>query len=125
MARRRCSFPTTRDRASRRMDRAVLGEYGWDDIPTNCEFLSDHESEEASSTKRFWLYRWPDHVRDEVLGRLIDLCAQRAKEERENEESKVAELIALQKAPHAFQPEMQSEELSFLVPPPLFADQDD
>ena len=65
------------------MDRAVLGEYGWEDIPVRCEFLSDVESGEESRSKRFSRYRWHDEVRDEVLGRLIDLNALRARQEQE------------------------------------------
>ncbi len=67
------------------MDRAVLDAYGWSDIPTDCEFLPEHEQHDAADsarrTKRY-RYRWPDPVRDEVLGRLIALNAQRADEER-------------------------------------------
>ncbi len=64
-------------------DRAVLDAYGWEDIPTACEFLLDYEEdeEEAGSKKRPWRYRWPDDVRDEVLARLLELNAQRAAEE--------------------------------------------
>ena len=66
------------------MDRAVLDAYGWTDIPTECEFLLDYEidEEEWGKKKKPWRYRWPDHVRDEVLGRLLELNAQRAAEER-------------------------------------------
>ncbi len=67
------------------MDRAVLNAYGWTDIPTRCEFFPEHEgdgSEGASRRTRNYRYRWPDPVRDEVLGRLIALNAQRADEER-------------------------------------------
>jgi len=69
------------------MDRAVLDAYGWTDIQPTCEFLLDYEEdddEEASGTRRKkkpWRYRWPDEVRDEVLARLLELNAQRAKEE--------------------------------------------
>ena len=54
------------------MDRAVLGAYGWDDIPTKCEFLLDYETDddEAGRRRRPWRYRWPDEVHDEVLARL-------------------------------------------------------
>ena len=68
------------------MDKAVLEEYGWDDIPTQCEFLPDHGVEDGSSAKRHWRYRWPDDVRDQVLGRLIELNAQRANAERASPE---------------------------------------
>ncbi len=65
------------------MDRAVLDAYGWGDIPTECEFLLDYEidEEEWGNKKKPWRYRWPDEVRDEVLARLLDLNAERAKEE--------------------------------------------
>ncbi len=69
------------------MDRAVLDAYGWTDIQPTCEFLLDYEEEDddESATKRRkkkpWRYRWPDEIRDEVLARLLDLNAQRAKEQ--------------------------------------------
>ena len=65
------------------MDRAVLDAYGWHDIPTDCEFLLDYEidEEEWGDKKRPYRYRWPDEVRDEVLARLLELNAARAKEE--------------------------------------------
>ena len=65
------------------MDRAVLDAYGWNDLPTDCEFLLDYEidEEELGSKKKPWRYRWPDEVRDEVLARLLELNAERAKEE--------------------------------------------
>ncbi len=67
------------------MDRAVLDAYGWDDIPTDCEFLLDHEIDEKTwgRKKKPWRYRWPDHVRDVVLARLLALNAERARAERE------------------------------------------
>ena len=66
------------------MDRAVLDAYGWDDIPTDCEFLLDYEidEEEWGNKKKPYRYRWPDEVRDEVLARLIALNAERAAEEQ-------------------------------------------
>jgi hypothetical protein len=66
------------------MDRAVLCAYGWDDIPTTCEFVLDYEidEEEWGAKKKPYRYRWPDEVRDEVLARLIALNAERAAEER-------------------------------------------
>ena len=66
------------------MDRAVLDAYGWDDIPTDCEFLLDYEidEEEWGNKKKPYRYRWPDEVRDEVLARLIELNAERAAEEQ-------------------------------------------
>ena len=66
------------------MDRAVLDAYGWDDIPTDCEFLLDYEIDEETwgRKKKPWRYRWPDAVRDDVLARLLALNAERAVEER-------------------------------------------
>ena len=65
------------------MDRAVLGAYGWTDIPTDCDFLLDYEIDEATwgRKKKPYRYRWPDAVRDEVLARLLALNAERAAEE--------------------------------------------
>ena len=56
------------------MDRAVLDAYGWIDVPTDCQFLSRYEGR--------YRYRWPNRIRDEVLGRLMKLNAKRAEEER-------------------------------------------
>ena len=66
------------------MDRAVLDAYGWRDVPTDCEFLLDHEAGDGESPrkKKPWRYRWPDAVRDEVLARLLALNADRAAAER-------------------------------------------
>jgi N-6 DNA Methylase len=65
------------------MDRAVLDAYGWTDVTTDCKFLLDYEidEEEWGNKKKPWRYRWPDEVRDEVLARLLELNALRAKEE--------------------------------------------
>lgn len=65
------------------MDRAVLDAYGWHDVPTDCEFLLDYEidEEEWGNKKKPWRYRWPDEVHDEVLARLLELNAERAREE--------------------------------------------
>jgi hypothetical protein len=65
------------------MDRAVLDAYGWCNIKTDCEFLLDYEidEEEWGDKKKPWRYRWPDDIRDEVLARLLELNAERAKEE--------------------------------------------
>jgi hypothetical protein len=65
------------------MDRAVLDAYGWSDVKTDCEFLLDYEinEEDWGNKKKPWRYRWPDEVRDEVLARLLELNAERAKEE--------------------------------------------
>ena len=67
------------------MDRAVLDAYGWDDIPTDCDFLLDYEIDEETwgRKKKPWSYRWPDGIRDEVLARLLKLNAERARGERE------------------------------------------
>lgn len=67
------------------MDRAVLAAYGWDDIPTECEFLLDYDDDEdeGSKKKKPWRYRWPNDVQEEVLARLLELNAQRAAEERQ------------------------------------------
>jgi hypothetical protein len=62
------------------MDWAVLVAYGWQDIPTECEFILDYEvdEEELGRKKKPYRYRWPDEVRDEVLARLIELNGERA-----------------------------------------------
>ena len=68
------------------MDRAVLHAYGWDDIPTDCDFFPLHPDDERDDdgrgrkTRKF-RYRWPDEVQNEVLARLLDPNAQRAAEE--------------------------------------------
>jgi hypothetical protein len=61
----------------------VLDAYGWPDIPTACEFLLDYEidEDEWGTKKKPYRYRWPDDVRDEVLARLLELNAQRARDE--------------------------------------------
>jgi len=70
------------------MDRAVLDAYGWTDIQPTCEFILDYEDDEdptdgqPSKRKKPWRYRWPDEIRDEVLGRLLELNAQRARDEQ-------------------------------------------
>ena len=68
------------------MDSAVLDVYGWDDIPTDCQFLLDYEIDEETwgRKKKPWRYRWPDDVRDTVLARLLALNAERARAERES-----------------------------------------
>jgi hypothetical protein len=70
------------------MDRAVLDAYGWTDLRPTCEFLLDYEEPEpdddsapARRRKKPWRYRWPDDTRDEVLARLLELNATRAKQE--------------------------------------------
>ncbi|WP_322487714.1 Eco57I restriction-modification methylase domain-containing protein [Chloroflexus sp.] len=64
------------------MDAAVLRAYGWDDLlPLACEFVLDYEIDEATWSRRKnpYRYRWPDPVRDEILARLLERNAQRAK----------------------------------------------
>lgn len=66
------------------MDRAVLQAYGWDDIPSDCEFLLDYEIDEENwnpRKKKPSRYRWPDEVRDEILAQLLELNKQRAAKE--------------------------------------------
>jgi hypothetical protein len=65
------------------MDEAVLRAYGWDDVPTDCDFLLDYEIDEETwgKKKKPYRYRWSDEVRDEVLARLIELNGERAAEE--------------------------------------------
>ena len=62
------------------MDRAVLDAYGWNNIPTDCDFLLDYDVDEATwgRKKKPYRYRWPDTVRDEVLARLVALNGERA-----------------------------------------------
>ena len=70
------------------MDRAVLDAYGWTDIQPRSEFILDYEDDEdetpgkPSKKRKPWRYRWPDEIRDEVLGRLLELNAQRARDEQ-------------------------------------------
>lgn len=73
------------------MDKAVLNAYGWNDLAewANCDFLLDYEDDEDESEnsnsrrrKKPWRYRWPDDIRDEVLARLLDLNAKRARQEQ-------------------------------------------
>ncbi len=69
------------------MDRAVLAAYGWNDIPTGCDFFPLHSDDEADPSPRPkripHRYRWPDEIQNEVLARLLDLNAIRAAEEQE------------------------------------------
>lgn len=69
------------------MDHAVLAAYGWTGIDTTCEFLPEHPDDPAndgapSRGRKRYRYRWPDPARDEVLGRLMALNAERANEEQ-------------------------------------------
>ena len=65
------------------MDRAVLDAYGWNDVPTDYEFLPEYATEELEqdSGTRVYRYRWPNQVRDVVLDRLWKLNTKRAAEE--------------------------------------------
>ena len=65
------------------MDRAVLDAYGWFSASTECDFFLDYEIDEETQGKRRkpYRYRWPDEIRDEILGRLLELNASRAAEE--------------------------------------------
>ena len=82
------------------MDRAVLDAYGWTDIQPTCEFILDHEDDEdeapgtATRRRKPYRYRWPDVIRDEVLGRLLALNTERA----------AAEAVAGTRATAAAQP---------------------
>ena len=109
------------------MDRAVLAEYGWDDIPTRCEFLSDHASDDGFSAKRHWRwrYRWPDDVCDQILGRLIDLNSQQAKEERVSRKSDDDEVARVYQVPPVSKLGDQLRESPVLDQGPLFAQQDE
>lgn len=69
------------------MDGCVLAAYGWEDLQPTCSFELDYlEDEDAGNSKvgrrkkKPWRYRWPDDVRDEVLRRLLELNASRAKD---------------------------------------------
>lgn len=65
------------------MDHAVLAAYGWTDIDTDCKFLLDYEIDEEDwgDKKKPWRYRWSDEVQAEVLARLLELNAERARSE--------------------------------------------
>jgi len=70
-------------RLHREMDEAVLRAYGWD-LPLEYDFYPDFEpgeDEDGEPTKVRRRYRWPSALREDVLGRLLDLNAQRAAEE--------------------------------------------
>ena len=73
------------------LDRAVLDSYGWNDISTMCEFVSDHDlqSDTSSTSHKSLRYRWPNEIQDEVLGRLIALSA-RYEQEEEGESDEIS-----------------------------------
>ena len=67
------------------MDRAVLNAHGWTDIPTDCEFLPEQDTDDdASVRKGRYRYGWPNRVSDDVLARLLELNAERTAEERDS-----------------------------------------
>ena len=63
------------------MDRAVLDAYGWHDVPVACAFIEENppdddaaaEATAGRAKRRTYRYRWPDAVREEVLGRLLEI----------------------------------------------------
>lgn len=75
------------------IDKASLAAYGWTDLQARSEFFSElavdaadddvavAAAAEPCSAVR---YRWPDEIRDEVLARLLELNAMRAKEQAAN-----------------------------------------
>jgi hypothetical protein len=71
------------------LDRAVLDAYGWTDIEPVCDFFPEHEEDEDDSGRgrRKWRYRWPDHIRDEVLARLLELNRHRSRQRASTQES--------------------------------------
>ena len=90
-------------------DRAVLNAYGWQDIPTDCEFLLDYEDEDpegSSKRKKPWRYRWSETIHDRVLARLLELNQERAAEEiqgktkRRKEPAKTATASSIDTVPH-------------------------
>ncbi|WP_414154277.1 Eco57I restriction-modification methylase domain-containing protein [Pseudomonas sp. BNK-43-a] len=58
-------------RLHQKLDEATLEAYGWNDLELSYVFAPDYEVEEGKSIR--WRYRWPDELRDEVLGRLLTL----------------------------------------------------
>lgn len=72
----------------RAMDEAVLEAYGWSDLLSQLEYgfypdFEPTEDEDGEPTKVRLRYRWPNWLREEVLGRLLDLNTRRAAEEAE------------------------------------------
>ena len=65
------------------LDRAILDAYGWTDVPVKCEFLLEHENDADANSRRKkpHRYRWPDEVRNDVLGRLLNLNAVRVRDQ--------------------------------------------
>jgi hypothetical protein len=66
------------------MDEAVLRAYGWDNLPVEYGFYPDFEpteNEDGEPARVRLRYRWSNALREDVLGRLLELNAQRAAEE--------------------------------------------
>ena len=108
-----------------KMDRAVLAQYGWDDIPSRCEFLLDRGIEEGSSAKRHWRYRWPDNVCSKVLGCLIEVNTQRASEERASREHDQVVLKAVHISQRRPEFDNESRESGDFDATPLFTKPDE
>ena len=104
------------------MDRAVLEEYGWGDIPTRYEFLAGRAIGGRVFGESTLSLPMPDDVRYEVLGRLIELNAQRARDERASGESAVAEFGDPNEAQAIREIEEQPGKSLGVVPPTLFAE---
>jgi hypothetical protein len=60
------------------MDHAALDAYGWSDIDATPVFEREWTDEDGDGP---WRYRWPEPIRDEVLGRLLALNSDRAGDE--------------------------------------------
>jgi hypothetical protein len=82
----------------RAMDEAVLQAYDWADLLPELEYgffpdFEPTEDEDGEPTKVRLRYRWPNWLREEVLGRLLALNAQCAAEEEkarlDREDSKI------------------------------------
>lgn len=62
-----------------KLDQAALDAYEWADLALSYVFEPEYEVEEGKSIP--WRYRWPDELRDEVLGRLLGLNKERHQQE--------------------------------------------
>lgn len=115
------------------MDKAVLDAYGWEDIPTDCEFLLDYDDEnddeeDSRRRKKPWRYRWPDVIRDEVLARLLKLNAERAEEEKAKVVEKPAKVSKRSSKPKTDDKHGSLFDLTYptiphdvvVTPPPIF-----
>jgi len=65
------------------MDQSVLSAYGWNDLHLENDFILEYEIDDSdvNKKKKPFLYRWPDHIRDELLARLIALNKERHQQE--------------------------------------------